>query len=164
MSKKNYPKWTKEEDHQLRVAVKKGTPARVIAKEMGRTPNAVYGRKHVLGIINGRGVNAPNVWTKKEINALKKMVKANTPNPVIAKELGRTPTAVGYRKAKLGLRNPKNKGKYAMQKGQKSQKVQAKTKQGSKVKLSKKQVETLSLSHILKTAKKAGSKVTITFE
>jgi hypothetical protein len=66
------------------------------AKRIGRSVPAVYHRAFLLGLSDG------HVWSKKELNLLRKLYP-NTTMLEVANKIGRTAAAVRHRVAMLGL-------------------------------------------------------------
>ena len=76
-----------------------------IANKLGRTVQAVTGRAHRLGI---RKMNP--VWSKKELNLLKKLYPSRTTQQ-IADQIGRPVPAIRMRIHRLGLKKKSQRTK-----------------------------------------------------
>jgi len=61
--------------------------------------------------------NSGQKWSQNEVNRLNQLARANTPTPLIAHELGRTPAAVQTKASSEGISlKPANRSPYTRKK------------------------------------------------
>lgn len=92
------PRWSHGEDRVLRRLYAQGVALRVIAEQVGRSPDAVDERRRVLGIA-ARTRSRP--WSAREDALLRAATAIGLPAAVIAERLGRPSEQVRWRRRAL---------------------------------------------------------------
>lgn len=92
------PRWMPEEDRLLRTLYAEGAPVRMIARQAGRSEDAVSERRRTLGIAPRRRSRA---WTTTEDELVRAGAAIDLPATVIAVRLRRSPEEVRRRRGAL---------------------------------------------------------------
>jgi hypothetical protein len=99
--------WTTREHTTLRRLARSGVPVTQIAARLGRTPSAVTQRAFLEGISLRSGrPGAPEhraPWTPRDVGALRRLLRADTPVTEVAARLGRTVRAIRKRALVAGI-------------------------------------------------------------
>jgi hypothetical protein len=93
-------RWRSEEDESLRRVYSEGAPLALIARELGRSEDAVTARRRAIGI-PGRHASRP--WTMLEDELLRRATRAKLPTTEVAPRLRRPVEQVRRRRRQLGL-------------------------------------------------------------
>jgi hypothetical protein len=93
-------RWTRREDAVLSRLYREGVPVRDIAARLGRSEDAVNGRRRCLAIAARR---AQAAWSEREDAVLAAASRAGLPARVVAERIGRPAGQVRWRRRTLGL-------------------------------------------------------------
>lgn len=91
--------WTPEELDRLRTLRADGVPGHEIARQLGRTPGAVYARCRIAGVL----VMQRRSWDEEETARLLALYRENAPIAAIAEALGRKANSVRWKLDDLGV-------------------------------------------------------------
>lgn len=97
------PRWTSAEDAQLRRRYAHGVPVAELARELGRSADAVVARRELLEIAPRR---VPRPWSALEDRLLRSAVKARLPATALVEQLDRSVAQIRARRRRLGLLVP----------------------------------------------------------
>lgn len=98
-------KATAEEDETIRAAVLAGASETEMVKITGRVPRFIRGRAQAMNLGDRLRQNRDGVYTEADVATITQMSSAGATAEQIAKELGRTPTAIRCycRRSKIDL-------------------------------------------------------------
>jgi len=96
-------RWRPDEDDRLRRLYVSDAPLALIARELGRSGDAVSARRRALGIPDRRSSPA---WSTLEDRLLRHAAHARLPATALAPRLGRPVEQVRVRRRRLGLARP----------------------------------------------------------
>lgn len=100
-SNKRYKAWTKKEEQIVKEEFN-STSIKQLAKQLGRTENAIKTRAYTLGLIISEENRPRTKWTQEEIDYIKKNVKNKTYEE-IGEYLGRSSAAIASKASSLKI-------------------------------------------------------------